>query len=565
MTDFNKVLDFFFTSENRVIVIKGDWGVGKTYFWERYYRNNKSKLSKVAYSYVSLFGKNSVNDIKREIFHYATPLDVDKYNAMLNGQNQNINGKFLSKIKSFAKYNRASKLIIKYLDNTTFGFRAGPLISALEYGFISEYIICIDDLERKGNALEIKEVMGLVDELARKKNCKIVLIFNEKNLKNEDEEKQFSEYREKIVDLDVMYNPSIADNLGKVFLPQNKNRKHIEKIVHDINLRNLRILNKIKTTLDTFDEYFNVAVEGTRQDFAKRVTLFSTVYYSGVDYVTYEDFTREMNAGLRGIMDIDEQDKTPAMEFFDKIDITNRETGRKFDEDIDFYLINGYIKPQSRIKEIIKSSDKEYANIEINNRIANVWSIYTESFESNDAYFISEIESLLKDNLQSIPLSRLGSLMDMLEALGVNCDKYVDEYVRGLTEKDIESLKIEAWFDIHTGFEKLTTALNSKISYYEPKASIEEILTRFSASDSYNSRDVIELNVFTEDDYYQWLTNHKDDVIGLVKHGLLKFSGLSNPTPEQTQVTEKARKALLRVAKKSTLNKLRVKHITKIT
>ncbi|EGI5682111.1 hypothetical protein ABM70_004528, partial [Salmonella enterica subsp. enterica serovar Weltevreden] len=56
MIHLKETLDTFFKSNNNVIVIKGDWGVGKTYFWEKYYQTKKGNINKAAYSYISLFG-----------------------------------------------------------------------------------------------------------------------------------------------------------------------------------------------------------------------------------------------------------------------------------------------------------------------------------------------------------------------------------------------------------------------------------------------------------------------------------------------------------------------------
>lgn len=55
MSKVLKALDAFLKSDNKVLVIKGDWGVGKTFFWNKYYENNINNLSQLAYSYVSLF------------------------------------------------------------------------------------------------------------------------------------------------------------------------------------------------------------------------------------------------------------------------------------------------------------------------------------------------------------------------------------------------------------------------------------------------------------------------------------------------------------------------------
>lgn len=61
-------LEAFVKSEHRVMVIKGDWGVGKTYAWNKYIETHGGSLTQIAYSYISLFGKNSLQDIKKSIF-----------------------------------------------------------------------------------------------------------------------------------------------------------------------------------------------------------------------------------------------------------------------------------------------------------------------------------------------------------------------------------------------------------------------------------------------------------------------------------------------------------------
>jgi Cdc6-like AAA superfamily ATPase len=60
---------FLRSAEPEVLCITGKWGVGKTYSWNHYLRqaqdNNNVKLKK--YAYVSLFGRNSLDDVRTAI------------------------------------------------------------------------------------------------------------------------------------------------------------------------------------------------------------------------------------------------------------------------------------------------------------------------------------------------------------------------------------------------------------------------------------------------------------------------------------------------------------------
>ncbi|WMJ67194.1 hypothetical protein RBI80_29180 (plasmid) [Klebsiella variicola] len=67
-----KILDEFLASDDRVAVIKGEWGVGKHIFGivTTKVKRNKREIDQIAYSYVSLFGLNSIGEIKK---NYSLP------------------------------------------------------------------------------------------------------------------------------------------------------------------------------------------------------------------------------------------------------------------------------------------------------------------------------------------------------------------------------------------------------------------------------------------------------------------------------------------------------------
>lgn len=53
------------TESARCIVLDGKWGVGKTTFWNNFSNNLDEGFKKSIY--ISLFGKESIQEIKREI------------------------------------------------------------------------------------------------------------------------------------------------------------------------------------------------------------------------------------------------------------------------------------------------------------------------------------------------------------------------------------------------------------------------------------------------------------------------------------------------------------------
>lgn len=56
--------DFISSTEPEVMAIQGEWGIGKTYTWNTFLKDNKDKVAFNRYSYVSLFGINSLDSLK---------------------------------------------------------------------------------------------------------------------------------------------------------------------------------------------------------------------------------------------------------------------------------------------------------------------------------------------------------------------------------------------------------------------------------------------------------------------------------------------------------------------
>ena len=65
-----KLIQIFKDESAVCTTINGKWGVGKTYFWHKFVEDNSKKLNK-SFVYISLFGKDSINQIVKEIILQA--------------------------------------------------------------------------------------------------------------------------------------------------------------------------------------------------------------------------------------------------------------------------------------------------------------------------------------------------------------------------------------------------------------------------------------------------------------------------------------------------------------
>ena len=119
------------------IAITGSWGVGKTYFWNTFRDNNPLKKK---YVYVSLFGLESLSDLKTHI-----------YSNIENNHSTIEIPRWIRGLPSILKDTRVSQ----------FGVNASAKVfDNLMFHQVKDAIICFDDFERMSNKLDIKDVMG---------------------------------------------------------------------------------------------------------------------------------------------------------------------------------------------------------------------------------------------------------------------------------------------------------------------------------------------------------------------------------------------------------------------
>ncbi|MBK3333413.1 AAA family ATPase [Persephonella atlantica] len=220
-----------------VITVKGKWGSGKTYFIKNLLDEEREK-----YAYISLFGKNSINEITQEI---------------------------VLKISKFRKILGDVSLILKQLGGLSTHIGAvRNLLSLVSTIDIKDSIIVIDDFERLSENLHPREVMGLIAQLKEDKQCKVILIMNEEVLTSDNEKykklkDEYDEYKEKIVDLELVFEPSVKENfeIACSFNKENFAKEEIESYIKEIGEINIRLINYLFVNMELFSFLKNLKEE----------------------------------------------------------------------------------------------------------------------------------------------------------------------------------------------------------------------------------------------------------------------------------------------------------------
>jgi len=255
--EINTVLNHFNNSSYERVLIDGNWGIGKTYYVKDFERSNSDAC------YVSLFGKKDIESIIQEIYFQFV-------GSVPKGQ--------------FKKYSRKVREIFNNVNIEIYGVSITvPLIEKLHSTLYKElkkkgtYVIIFDDLERKHQDLDIKEVLGLIDSLAKINNIKTVLIAATNQLDGEDK-KTFIDYKEKAIDRTYTIDEYADDAPIEIFGKQIWDV--LSKLTENFDFSNLRTFEKtnlfIKEVIEILGE--DIFTIKFKKDDVYRM-CFATVFF----------------------------------------------------------------------------------------------------------------------------------------------------------------------------------------------------------------------------------------------------------------------------------------------
>lgn len=277
--------EIFRTNDNKgiAIAITGSWGVGKTFFWNKFRESYKLKNK---YVYVSLFGLESLSDLKTHIYS-----NIENNHSALE----------------IPRWIRGLPSIFKDTRISQFGISASAKVfDSLMFNQVKDAVICFDDFERMSNKLDIKDVMGLANQLKLERNCQVVLILDEDKAEGENK-KKYAEYKEKLIDETIKITsvePLIRANTKDI---DNDLVNLMVKFAKDLEIHNFRFFQKvIKLYVQFLEQLPEVVAYSTKEIILIRILQGYLIEDFGEALkINWEDFAVEK---VVEILDKDDDD-----------------------------------------------------------------------------------------------------------------------------------------------------------------------------------------------------------------------------------------------------------------
>jgi hypothetical protein len=549
---YYKVIDDFINHPNsKILLLKGKWGIGKTFFWKDYLNNKLNTLDFRAYSYISLFGLDNINTLKGEIFGNAVVLNKDWNSvnkvSILNKLGSYANRipfikklKILNKARSINKISPVIKLI-PYIKNYQ------GIITHFENLYIKNFLICFDDIERKSKGLALSTFLGFCSQLKEENSCKIVIIMNEDEIdKNEDDCKELLKYREKVIDQELLFQPSLSDNYSIIF--NDKKYDDVSNLIEKLNIVNLRILQKIRWNLDFFEKYINDLEPSVKTYFNRQIASLSF-------FILSSDVSSEFNKIATDVIDYS---KKESMER--KTSFLNR-YGYYFEpNDIIFinYIRDMHLDEDGLRDYLMEVNEKEKLS-KIRAKIEKLWDYYSANFLLSPQEFLANFTNLLDTDLQYLSLRDLESILNALKKLDSNyeVDKYWEKYIElNINQSNLENL---ASLKTKVSNPELISKIESKYTQKISSQSIKEIIYHITEKNSWNHNHILRLIQAEEKEYYDWFISETDSNILYSLRSFLQTFSPSSQNEEFQKIGLKIVKVLNEIAKIDKLKEIRVR------
>lgn len=542
-----QILHFISQSTPSVMAIKGEWGVGKTFGWEKFLAEAKrdNMISAKRYSYISLFGISSLDKLKYSIFENSIPKESIGQEPSLESLRSNSLG--MLEVLGRGSWSKFKEL--------PFIKSAAPAVEAFSFMSVSEALICIDDLERKGTSLDLKDVLGLVSLLKEKKKCKVILLLNA----GTDETEAYEKYKEKVIDIELDFNPTAEESAKVAYDGRKAYHAELTEFTVSLEIKNIRVLKKIEKFIDMAIVFFDRVDKKLMTQLIHTITLFSWANFCSAndENIPTLDFIESLDTEFYlGMDNLNEQEKlwkNVLLSYnFNHVDALDRSLAG--------LVRNGYLDGD-KFRDVVSESNRQAMINNNNQSYDRAWSVFHHSFSDDQETVVNQLYDAFKLNYPHVSPNNLDGLVHIFRELGEDqkASEAIDIYIEGRKEE------VELFNPNSNEFmrpiedEEILRRFRDAYDVVKPVKTIRNVLERIAGRNGWNNEDEEVLSSASEQDYYEYFKTLNGPNLSSHISTCLKFGRIGNANERMLIIEKKARAALEKIASESKLNKLRMR------
>ena len=533
---------FLASSDAEVLCISGKWGVGKTFAWNKYLQeaNRDGAIGLKRYSYVSLFGRNSLDDVRSAVFENTVPLAgaSTKPNLASLVKSAEAGGRQLT------AYARLTPKVKDYV----------ALSERVLFATMGSQLICIDDLERAGRALEVHDVLGLVSELKEQKDCKVIVLLNAEKIPGDGKE-AFEAQLEKVADISLTFNPSPSEAAEIGFSPGIALRDRLVRHCVTLSIVNIRVIKKIERHAKRLGEILLGYDERILEQSVSSMALYTFSKFQP-DSAPPLEFLQKFNqfTGLVG---------QPAEEYAKWRDLLIEYEYSSTDE-FDLKVMAGVERGFFDEAKLRAAANELAASLELSdqgNSVHEAWAKYHDSFDDNADAVLDGLDAAFRANANVItPLNASGTVRLFKELGREEQAKALAQHYVDVRNEPVEfwNLSEYAFKDDVTDPDLIAAFAEKHASFAPPALDAGDVLIRISRQSGWDTRDVEFLASLTAQDFVTIFKKLKGDDLRRAVREALRFGNRGGSGSREVMIATRATEALDLIAAESPINARRV-------
>lgn len=209
----------YLNQDNRngeILMLSGVWGSGKTHFWKQEIEKElieKLKEKEKSYVFISLYGKDSIEELQNEIYQLSYNFSVEDSSDIISSACS-----VFTKVTSFMPKISVFGIEVE-LDKSAGKVYAENIKQQIEKGIsrlMNGGVICFDDFERKSSKIDLNDLFGFITNLTEVFKTKTVIITNQEFFKENDSE-VFSKIKEKSVNKFLLLDPTVDELFETIY------------------------------------------------------------------------------------------------------------------------------------------------------------------------------------------------------------------------------------------------------------------------------------------------------------------------------------------------------------
>jgi hypothetical protein len=535
---------FLANEDPEVLCIKGKWGVGKTYAWKKYLADalKERRLSFKDYSYVSLFGLNSLEDLRYAIFENTITTD-----NLASGPSLETFGSLITKAKNAGRKGRAAlEFVLPFL-------RAPGVASTIfksAFLLVRKQLVCLDDLERAGKGLDARDVLGLVSFLKEERKCKIVLLLNDEQMETKERE-EFDKQLEKVADVFLVFDLS-PEEAVRIALPANNGwDEFLGSRITALGITNIRVIKKIERIaarlVDLLRDFDKSTIE---QAIATAALAGWSVHQPNaappLDFIRkYSRLGSELRDAHEQVA-FDTQKWEKALENYRYADT----------DDLDAVILDGAacgFFDEERLKEKAAVIQKQLRHNSRDNSFSRTWKdLYHGSLVTEDDVFLDKLYRAAVENCETISPLNMNGAVRILREYGRDeqASDLIGTYIEARSGEDVEFFDLDNhhFFADDPVDEAFREAFARRLSEYVDTRKPLDVLRTMGKRGGWNDADVRLLAKLSSSDLEQLFEELRGED---VRRSIEVVLAIGSGSPERATIRAAATDALRRIAAKS--------------